>query len=85
MPSRNQKLPDILLLDLDMPGMDGRSFLRELEKMDGTVKRIHIYILSAFTSSRDRDLARENPLVQGFFNKPLSTANVKLILKGWET
>lgn len=76
----NGRLPDILLLDLDMPGMDGWCFLRELEKMDGTAKEIHVYILSAFTSSKDRDRARENTLIKGFFDKPLSAANVEHIL-----
>lgn len=75
-----QGLPDIILLDLGMPVMDGWSFLDEMGKMDGPVKSIQVYILSAFTESRDRNLAKENPAIQGFFNKPLNTANVKNIL-----
>jgi len=77
----NNGLPDIILLDLEMPEMDGWSFLRELEEMDGVLKMIGVYILSAFTSSEDRNIAKNNPLIRGFFNKPLSGANVQSILK----
>ena len=75
----NKKLPDAILLDLQMPGMDGWSFLAELEQMGVPAKKVHVYILSAFTNSRDRNLAKENPFITGFFNKPLSAANVSSI------
>lgn len=61
------------------PAWTGGPFLAELEKMGLLVKKIHVYILSAFTNSRDRNLARTNPIIKGFFNKPLSAANVKSI------
>jgi len=80
----NKKLPDIILLDLHMPCMDGWSFLAELEKMGVTVKKIHVYILSSFTNTRDRTLAKEHPLIKGFFSKPLSLADVERIFNGIE-
>lgn len=75
----NKRFPDIIVLDLDMPSMDGWSFLTELEKMGGPVNKILVYILSTFTNSKDYEIAKEHPLIKGFFNKPLSVANVKHI------
>lgn len=75
----NGRLPDILLLDLVMPGMDGWSFLRELKKMGGPAKRIEVYLLSAFDSQNDRSTAKGHPMIKGFFNKPLTRANADRI------
>lgn len=79
-----KKLPDIIVLDLHMPAMDGWSFLAELEKMGPMVKEIHVYILSVFTNISDRNLAKKHPLIKGFFNKPLSAANLDCIYSAIE-
>lgn len=47
--------PVIVLLDLNMPNMDGVQFLEEL-RADAELKRTVVFILS--TSSRDRDRSR---------------------------
>ncbi|HDZ14252.1 hypothetical protein LCGC14_1121820 [marine sediment metagenome] len=80
----NKKLPDIILLDLNMPGMDGWSFIEEIEKMGDTVSKIQIYILTSFTNLNDRKIAQQHPLIKGFFRKPLSLANVEVIFSGIE-
>ncbi|WP_209403330.1 two-component system response regulator [Pseudozobellia sp. WGM2] len=64
--------PDIILLDLIMPIMDGWTFLSKFEKMYGSKTDTDIYILSAFTNSKDRKRAKEHPSVKGHFDKPLS-------------
>ena len=45
--------PDIVILDLNLPRMDGREVLREI-KGDDSLKRIPVIILT--TSSSDRDI-----------------------------
>ena len=77
-------LPDILLLDLVMPEMDGWQFLEALEKTGKNKSSLRIYILSAFTNSKDRILAKEHPLVYGYFDKPISKINVDSIFKTLE-
>lgn len=72
-------IPDIILLDLIMPNMDGWKFLEELGAVPDHPKRTDIYILSAFTNSKDRKRAMEHPFVKGYFDKPLSKNNVESI------
>lgn len=79
---KNQNIPDAILLDLNIPGMDGWTFLEELEKMGVPGEKIHVYIVSYFANSRDRQLANEHPFIKGFFGKPLTTANVSCIFNG---
>ncbi len=79
--SRKQ-LPDIIFLDLIMKGMDGWSFLSELEQTYSKVKLPKIYILSAFVNSNDRAIAKEHPLISGYFDKPLSRNHLQEIFAG---
>ena len=72
-------LPDIILLDLIMPDMDGWNFLDELNKSGKKKDTMRIFILSAFAKVKDRQLAKEHPLVQGYFDKPLSRVSVESI------
>ncbi len=80
----NRRLPDILLLDLVMPGIDGWSFLKELKKMGGPAKKIEVYVLSAFDCPKDRSTAKGHPMLKGFFNKPLTRANADRIYDRYE-
>jgi chemotaxis family two-component system response regulator Rcp1 len=50
----NVKLPDIVLLDLNLPKKDGRELLAEI-KSDSVTKLIPVIILS--TSKNERDIA----------------------------
>lgn len=74
--ARNEKFPDIILLDLNMPFMDGWEFLDRLGDMNYPSRDVAIYILSTFTNSAARNRARDHVLVRGFFERPLSKANI---------
>ncbi|HEV8601157.1 MAG TPA: response regulator [Patescibacteria group bacterium] len=52
------KKPDVILLDLLMPGMDGMSVLRELKK-DGTTSKIKVIILTVVTDDEAKKKAEE--------------------------
>lgn len=46
------KTPDLILLDLNMPGVDGRTVLEEL-KLHPELKRVPVVILTTSTDARD--------------------------------
>jgi CheY-like chemotaxis protein len=62
--------PGLILLDLNMPRMDGREALREI-KADPELRRIPIIVLS--TSSADEDVVRSYDLgANCFITKPVT-------------
>ncbi|MHB1318786.1 MAG: response regulator [Anaerolineae bacterium] len=61
--------PDLVLLDLNLPGMDGREVLAEM-KGDGDLKRIPVVVLT--TSRADEDVLRSYNLhANCYIAKPL--------------
>jgi CheY-like chemotaxis protein len=52
-------LPDFVLLDLKMPGIDGHEVLLRVKKTD-SLKRIPIIILTSSTEEGDRALSYDN-------------------------
>ena len=77
--TEGKEIPQIILLDLVMPEMDGWEFLREIQKLVGWEDKVSVYIISAFAKSKDRDLAKTHPLVRGYFDKPLSKVSADKI------
>lgn len=62
--------PGLILLDLNMPGKDGRTALSEI-KADPDLKRIPVVILT--TSKADEDIARSYDLgANSFVSKPVT-------------
>ncbi len=63
----------IIFLDINMPKMSGWELLNELKDHISKVReRYKIYMLSSSLDPRDNDNAKVNPLVSGFFEKPLN-------------
>lgn len=64
--------PGIILLDINMPGMNGWEFLQEYEKLSDAQKaRIIIVMLTTSLNPDDEDRARGNKDVLRFITKPL--------------
>jgi CheY-like chemotaxis protein len=66
-----EPLPKIILLDLNMPKMNGIEFLTEL-RQDPTLKRISVFVLT--TSDDDKDKVAAYDLnVAGYILKPVES------------
>jgi CheY-like chemotaxis protein len=63
-------LPDIILLDLKMPGVDGHEVLRQVKTAD-TLKRIPVIILTSSQEEGDRAMSYDNG-ANSYLVKPVS-------------
>jgi len=80
---KKENFPEVILLDLVMPVMNGWGFLEAFERLFGNPIDSKIYILSALENSKDRIRAKKHPKVSGVFVKPISQAIVqKIALEG---
>ena len=68
-----ERLPDVILLDLNMPVMDGWDFLENFDKIKSTIlKEIRIYIVSSSVDEKDISRSQSYSSVEGFISKPLT-------------
>ncbi|TXD85222.1 response regulator [Subsaximicrobium wynnwilliamsii] len=67
----------ILFLDINMPTLSGWEFLAAFDRFDASIKaQYNIYILSSSVDLNDINLAKANPLVLDFIEKPLNKAKL---------
>jgi CheY-like chemotaxis protein len=71
--------PDLILLDLNMPGMGGKEFLRRI-KEDERLKQIPVVILT--TSEAEKDIIDSYKLqASGYVHKPVTLEEFKEAMK----
>jgi len=81
--SNPEKLPDFILLDINMPIMNGWEFLEEYKRLDINANgKCQIFIISSSVFSNDISKARSYPLVKNFISKPLSVEKIREMLEG---
>ncbi len=76
------ELPDILLLDINMPIVDGWDFLALYEQLDDSLKnRIKIFMLSSSINPVDLEKAQAHPHIVEYVTKPIHDDVLKNIIK----
>lgn len=67
-----KKLPDLILLDIQMPGLNGFDFLQQYEDLvHRMAERPLLFVLSSSVHQEDLRRVQAHPLVDGLLKKPL--------------
>lgn len=72
--------PDLILLDIEMPVLDGWGFMAEWFRLkEDYFQNIQIYICSSSIASEDKQKAKNNLDILGYMSKPISMDDLLLI------
>mgnify|MGYP002784718867 FL=1 len=79
--AEEEKLPDILLLDINMPHVDGWMFLNDYATFKNSLhKDIQIYMVSSSIDPSDINRAKSNQSVKDYIIKPISREGFRQII-----
>lgn len=75
-------VPEVILLDVNMPILDGWGFVQEFEKIKGQLtSKPTIFIISSSIDPRDRAKADATEIVKGFLEKPVRIMELSAALQ----
>ncbi|MFE3866498.1 response regulator [Flavobacterium sp. LS2P90] len=76
----NEILPDIILLDINMPIMDGWEFMEEMTLLKPSItKQIIVYVVSSSIAVEDKNKSKTYPDILGYLSKPVNINDLILI------
>lgn len=75
--SNQTDFPDIILLDIEMPILDGWGFMDEMAILKSQINtEIKIYISSSSIALEDKERAKNNSGILGYLSKPVSLDDI---------
>ena len=75
-----EEYPDLILLDINMPVMNGWEFLDEFVEWASTGKdNINIFVLTSSIASHDLQLSKQYDFIKGYITKPLTDVDIESI------
>lgn len=83
---RSYALPDLILLDINMPRIDGWQFMEEFKRL-GVGESSHTRVVMLTTSSNPRDKERADKIeeIVDLINKPLSVEKLQKLKEKFYT
>ena len=79
--NNQQDLPDIIMLDVNMPIMDGWEFLDAYRDLSLDIrKKIRLYMVTSSVIQSDIDKAKRDKNILRFISKPISNQQLSEIL-----
>ncbi|MAX80491.1 MAG: response regulator [Crocinitomicaceae bacterium] len=83
-PDEEHPKPDLILVDINMPAMNGWEFLDEFTQLDESQKG-HCVVMMLTTSLNpdDEDKSKTYEVIKGYIHKPLTPEKLEKILENY--
>jgi len=81
---QSEECPDVILLDINMPVMDGFEFLEHFEKQNKCSGISKVFILTSSQRDEDKTKSLKNKYVKGYFDKPLNSTHIREIISAFD-
>ncbi|GLB49462.1 response regulator [Neptunitalea lumnitzerae] len=76
-----ENLPSVVLLDINMPYMDGWDFLSNLETISIDFTKVNIHVVSSSIALQDMEKAKSNAHIISYITKPVKPEILKNIME----
>jgi response regulator RpfG family c-di-GMP phosphodiesterase len=73
---KNEKLPDYIFIDINMPEWDAWDFLNALKESPISLKNQKIYLLSAFINKKEKEQVMKYDIITGTLQKPITVQQI---------
>ncbi len=78
--NKDNQLPDIILLDINMPVIDGWQFLEELEQLPNK-DQLNVFIMSSSIDTNDIEKSKSFSTVKDFISKPINNDKLNKLIE----